>query len=76
MILFSLVSVSDLSYNYYLLNDLQTFDIKACMLFSFGCFLLFLSLIIASDINVSNCSIAAIFARIPIPLPIKLPIQM
>ena len=53
MILFSLVSVNNLSYNCFLLNDLQSFNIKVCMLFSFGCFLLFLSLIIASNISVS-----------------------
>ena len=58
MILFSLVSVNNLSSNCFLLNDLQSFDIKVWMLFSFGCFLLFLSLIIASNINASICSIA------------------
>ena len=58
MILCYLANVSNLSSNYFLLNDLQSFDIiKVWMLFLLGSFSLFLSLIIASNINVFNCSI-------------------
>ena len=51
MILFSLVNVSNLCSNGFLLNKFQFFCINVWMLFSFGCFSLFLSSLLCSDFN-------------------------
>ena len=48
------------SSNYSLLRDFELDDIKEYIVFSLGCFLLLLNLLIASYIKLPNCSITQV----------------